>query len=316
MSKNKIQLQIGLSLIEFNELYLSEEACSQKVQGMRWPHGYRCDKCQSCNYWRFRRGHKDIFQCKDCKHQCSLTGGTIFEHTRLPLTTWFLAIQLISQSKNSISSLELHRQLKVNYKTAWLLKHKIMAVMFDAERQQKLVGRVEIDEAYLGGKLKSGGADCDSKNKTPFIAAVQTNKQGCPLYVKLTPVEEFSKKAISAWAEDNISKGAHFVTDGLAAFKVLKEFGTHEIHNIKQEGKVSTDSVFYWVNIVLGNVKSSLAGTFHCIKFHKYASRYLADVQFRFNRRFDLKKLFYSVIRQATLHRACPRSYLESVTNG
>ena len=192
MSKNKIQLQTGLSLIEFNELYLSEEICSQKVQEMRWPKGYHCDKCQHQKYWQFKRGNKQIFQCKSCRHQCSLTADTLFEHTRLPLTTWFLAIHLISQSKNSVSALELHRQLKINHKTAWLMKHKIMAVMFDVDRQRKLAGRVEITDTYLGAKLENGEIENESKRKAPFIAAVQTNKKGHPLYAKFTPVEYFT----------------------------------------------------------------------------------------------------------------------------
>ena len=244
MSQNKIQLQTGLSLIEFNELYLSEEACSQKVQEMRWPKGYRCDNCQHENYWQFKRGNKQIFQCKSCRHQCSLTAGTLFEHTRLPLTTWFLAIHLISQSKNSASALELHRQLKVNHKTAWLMKHKIMAVMFDVDRQRKLAGRVEIADTYLGNKPENGGMGNGSKNKAPFIAAVQTNEKGHPLYARFTPVDDFSKASISNWAKMNLVKGAHFVTDEVPGFTVLNEFGTHEIHNIKQEVKDRTKRIF------------------------------------------------------------------------
>ena len=316
MSKNKIQFQTGLSLIEFNKLYLSEETCCQKVQEMRWPQGYRCDQCKHDKYWQFKRGQKQIFQCKNCKHQCSLTAGTLFEHTRLPLTTWFLAIHLITQSKNSVSGLELHRHLKVNHKTAWLMKHKIMAVMFDVDQQRKLSKTVEIEHSHLSGTISDGKNARLLKNKAPFIAAVQTNDKGHPLYAKFTPVKDFGKQAITDWATDNLTKGAHFITDTLPGFKALDAFGTHQVHTNKRFGKQSTDCHFYWVNTVLSNVKTSLAGTFHCINFYKYGFRYLADLQFRFNRRFDLKKLFYSVIRQATQHRPCPRNYLESVTTG
>ena len=191
MSQNKIQFQIGLSLIEFNELYLSEDACSQKVQEMRWPKGFKCDKCQHPHNWTFRRGNKDIFQCKSCKHQCSLTAGTLFERTQLPLTTWFLAIHLISQSKNSVSALELHRQLRVNYKTAWLLKHKIMEAMFDGDQLRKLSGRIEVDDVYLGREQEGGGNGF--KKKAPFVAAVQINEYGHPLYARFSAVKDFTK---------------------------------------------------------------------------------------------------------------------------
>ncbi|NQZ58007.1 MAG: IS1595 family transposase [Lentisphaeraceae bacterium] len=308
---HKIQFQTGLSLIEFNKLYLSEEACCQKVQEMKWPQGFRCNKCQHSAYWKFTRGHKTIYQCKNCRCQCSLTAGTLFEHTQLPLSTWFLAIHLITQSKNSVSGLELHRQLQVNHKTAWLMKHKIMQMMFDGDREHKLCGRVEIEGAHLGSELEH-----HHKNQAPIIAAIQTNSKGHPLYAKFTPIANFTESSITNWAKDNLQKDSHCVTSGLASFKVLGKYTIHEVHVKKQPEKHVSSSTFYWVNTVLNNVKTSLCGTFHSINFYKYGFRYLADLQFRFNRRFNLKQLFYSVIKKAALHQPCPRKYLESVETG
>ena len=316
MSKNKIQFQIGLSIIEFNKKYLIESNCRKKVYEMRWPSGFVCEKCDQNDYWTFERGSKEIYQCKDCNHQCSLTAGTLFEHSRLPLTIWFLAIHLISQSKNSVSALELHRQLEVNYKTAWLLKQKIMQMMYDRDQQYKLSGRIEIDDAYLGGKLEGGKRGRGSENKSPFLAAVQTNENGHPVYARFSPVSSFSRDTLKNWADLNISQGSHCVTDGLDCFNSLKSYGTHEPHIISKEGHTCSNTTFYWVNTVLSNVKTSLSGTFHSLNFDKYGYRYLADLQFRFNRRFDLKRLFYSMIRNSVSHSPTSRKFIESAEYG
>jgi len=157
MPRNQIQFQIGLSLPEFNKLYGREESCREHLIKSRWPNGYSCDKCGHEEACRFNRGRRLMFECKNCSHQCSLTSGTLFERTRLPLTLWFLAFYLISQAKNSLSALELHRHLGINYKSAWLMKHKIMQLMYEGDQEYKLTGRIEIDDAYLGGKLEDGG---------------------------------------------------------------------------------------------------------------------------------------------------------------
>lgn len=90
-------------------------------------------------------------QCVLCRHQCSVISATIFEASKLPLSRWFLAMHLLTQSKNNVAALELKRHLGVCYKTAWLMKHKLMEVMRLREEPRQLVGRVEIDDAYLGG---------------------------------------------------------------------------------------------------------------------------------------------------------------------
>ena len=106
-----------------------------------------------------------------------MISGTIFEATKLPLTTGFLAMHLLTQSKNNVSALELKRHLGVSYPTAWAIKHKLMQVMRDRDEGWGLTGRVEIDEAYLGGE-HAGTPGRGSENKVPFVAAVQTTADG------------------------------------------------------------------------------------------------------------------------------------------
>jgi hypothetical protein len=115
------------------------------------------------------------YQCKNCRHQTTLTAGTIFEATKLSLTIWFQAIYVISQAKTGLSALALKRQLGVSYPTSWMIHHKLMHAMQRRDDHYLLGGLVQIDDAYLGGELSGGKAGRGSENKVPFVAAVEFN---------------------------------------------------------------------------------------------------------------------------------------------
>lgn len=145
------------------------------------------------------------------------------EHTHLPLTRWFLAMYLMTQNKNAISALALKRQLGVSYKSAWLLKHKLMQAMAQQGARYPLQGRVEIDDAYLGGE-RAGSINGGRKaaNKTAFVAAVQTREDGRPLYMRLTPVADFTNQEMVQWARCHLAAGCHVVSDGAPAFAQVR----------------------------------------------------------------------------------------------
>lgn len=182
MTMNRVQFQAGLSMAEFMDRYGSDEQCEAALIESRWPEGFACPSCGGGQNSSFRREGRRYFQCTACRHQCSVISGTIFEATKLPLSRWFLAMHLLTQSKNNVAALELKRHLGVCYKTAWLVKHKLMEVMRVREDGRQLDGRVEIDDAYLGGERSGGKSGRGSENKVAFIAAVQTTPDGHPLY--------------------------------------------------------------------------------------------------------------------------------------
>ena len=122
MAKNKIQFQKGYSITDLFKEYGTEKQCEDALFKWRWPDKFCCSKCGSDSYCSLKT--RRLYQCNHCHHQTSLTAGTIFEKTKLPLTTWFLGIHLLTQSKTGLSALELKRQLGVSYNTAWLMKHK------------------------------------------------------------------------------------------------------------------------------------------------------------------------------------------------
>ena len=299
MAQNKVQFQKGVGLSEFLQDYGSEDQCFDQLFKWRWPHGFTCPKCgydKSCCL-----KHRKLQQCHRCHHQTSLTAGTVFDSTKLPLTTWFQAFYFLSHDKKGVSAMELHRHLNISYNAAWRMKHKLMQVMLERDESKKLSGIIEMDDAYLGGERTGGKVGRGAPDKTPFIAAVSTTVEGHPVNLKLSVVSSFSKNALKAWSIQYLDEGSAVITDGLACFNGIAEAGFEHNSIVCGGGRASVDNdQFYWVNTVLGNLKSALRSTYHSIK-PKYAQRYLSEFQYRFNRRFQLKdfipRLAYVALR-------------------
>ena len=183
--KSRIQFQKGMSFEEFIAQYGTEDGCKEAIFWFRWPTGFVCPQCGNCTYCEIKT--RNLFQCNHCHHQVSITAGTIFHSTKLPLVTWFLAMYLITQSKNGIAALELKRHLGVSYNTAWAIKHKLMQVMLERDSEKKLSGDIVIDDSYLGAKRVSGKRGRGAGKKSPFVAAVETH-DGKPSRIKLNRV--------------------------------------------------------------------------------------------------------------------------------
>lgn len=285
MSRNSIQFQKGLSLPKFVETFGTEQQCRDALFKMRWPNGFTCPKCGNTSYCELKA--RPLFQCHKCRHQASLIAGTIFENTKLALTTWYLAIYLLTQHKSGVSALQLSRDLGVRYQTAWTIKHKLMQVMLERQHEKKLSDRIEIDDAYLGGE-RAGTVGRGSPNKVPFIAAVQTTEDKKPVTIQLRRVGGFRKTALAQYAKASLSPGSTVWSDGLSCFKAIGEAGFNHIPRVTGGGRSSAKNpIFKWVNTVLGNVKTSITGSYHAIS-KKHVPRYLAEFEYRFNRRYEL----------------------------
>ena len=291
MAMNRIQFQHGLSMPEFLKDYGTEAQCERVLEAVRWPNGFCCPRCGQAAHYVLRDGVRKVFQCNACRHQASLIAGTVFQGTKLPLTTWFLAIYLISQAKTGLSALALKRQLGVSYPTAWLIHHKLMQVMADREARYLLEGKIQVDDAYLGGERTGGKVGRGSENKVAFVAAVSLNEADRPLRVRLTPVPGFTLKAVAAWAKEHLAPGSAVFSDGLACFGAVTEAGCSHQPTVIAGRKPKEVPEFKWINTVFGNLKTSLSGCYHAFDFRKYATRYLAAFCYRFNRRFDLRSL-------------------------
>lgn len=288
MGRNAIQFQKGMSLKELQEKYGTDKKCYEELLALRWPNGFECPNCGYDNGCLLEK--RGLYECYRCGHQTSLTAGTIFHSTKLPLSTWFTGIYLVTQSKNGISAMSLSRQLGIGYNAAWRMKHKLMQVMLERGKDKKLGGEILIDDAYIGGERTGYKRGRGTRGKTPFVAAVEM-RDGRPRYVKLSRVKRFSKTQLKKWGKQHLIPDSIVTSDGLKCFNAISDAGCKHRRIITGGGKKAANHpVFQWLNTLIGNVKNSLSGTYHA--FHpKHTPRYLAEFQYRINRRFDLEAL-------------------------
>jgi hypothetical protein len=292
----------GLSETEFRERFGTEEACRKALYDMRWREGLTCPACGGRSFCQLRT--RKLFQCNRCKRQVRLTAGTVFQDTKLPLVTWFAAIYHLTQSKGGISSIELGRRLGVKQGTAWLVKHKLMRAMAAREAAKpKLEGRVEVDDAYLGGERPGGKRGRGAPGKTPVVAAVETTAERKPKRLRLTVVKGFRKKEVEKIAKRDLAPGTNVVSDGLSCWPAVERAGCEHFPIVTGSGKRAASwTPFRWVNTTLGNLKTAIAGTYHHVSA-KHAQSYLTSFAYRYNRRFRLdsivERLAWAAMRTA-----------------
>jgi len=309
VARNPIQMQKGMSLSELHAKYGTEAQCEAAVKAWRWPDGFVCPHCGSRDHAIV--GERELYLCHDCLVQTSLKAGTVFAKSLLPLTKWFQGMYLLTQAKNSISTLELARQLGVRPDTAALLRHKLMSVMVEREATRKLEGRVEMDDAVLGGEKSEadgGKRGRGGPNKTPFVVAVETSDDGRPRRLLLHVVASHDGASIETMAKAHLAPSACVLSDGLGCFRSVTKVGCSHVVVIASREPEQAEKLpaFRWVNTVLGNLKTAIVGTLKSVA-KRYVHRYLAEFQYRFNRRVDLASMLDRLACVAT--RAAPRPY-------
>lgn len=297
MAKNQVQFQKGYSVFDFMQDFGTEDKCEKALFNWRFPQGYVCRECSNTTYCQLKC--RKLLQCNRCGHQHSLTSGTLFAHSKLPLTKWFMAIHLLTQSKTGLSAMELKRQLGVNYDTAWKMKHKLLQAMKESEDKSKIGGIVQLDDVYWGGERRGGKRGRGAGGKTPFLAAVALNEEGHPVRMKMTVVEGFKTKVIAQWSEKYVKSDTIVISDGLPCFRAIASEDKHHIYS-KTGGDLHKleHPAYIWVNTMIGNVKNSLRGSCHAIA-PKHLPRHLAEYCFRFNNRFNLRDIMPRLAKAA-----------------
>lgn len=317
MAINAVQFQQGLSMMEFVAQYGTEAKCYRALYRSRWPQGFRCAACANRSRSRFRREGRVYYQCGACRHQTTLISGTLFEGTKLPLRTWFVAIYLLTSTKTNLSALELKRHLGVRYRTAWRLKHKIMQAMMEREEARQLTGFVQVDDAYLGGERNGGKVGRGAPGKQPFVIAVSTDETlEHPIFAVIEPVQAFDNASLMDWGARRLAPDAEVFSDGLGCFRRVIDLG--HAHTVLETGggRAATEAKgARWANVVLGNVKRAISGRYHAIKQAKYARRYLAEAAYRFNRRFQLREMLPRLLRAMVVCAPRPEPLLRAATN-
>ena len=164
--------QESITLPEFQKKYGDEDACREHLFTIRWPHGFICPKCGHTEYYFHTK--RKLYQCRQCRHQVSVTAGTVMHGTHTPLVKWFWAIYLASRDKRGISALRLKGELDVCYTTAWTMLHKIRKAMGERDAAYQLAGLVEVDDSYFGCP-KNGGKRERGTEQQSVIVGVSLN---------------------------------------------------------------------------------------------------------------------------------------------
>ncbi len=293
-----------MKLIDVTKAFANDEQCLAYFETRRWPDGVRCTVCGAKEVSRITRKvsaktenkRAQLYQCleKSCKHQFSVTEGTLFHKSHLPLNKWFMAISLLVDAKKSMSALQLSRHLGCNYRTAWYLAHRIREAMVDADAP-KLTGVVEIDETYIGGKQR--GHKAKRKNKDVVIGVRERGGE-----VRLVHTKDATAESLWEVAKQHISPDAQAImTDENPGYN----FRLTRLRNVRHSRIKHKDRVYVKGDVHTNTVESAfsllkrgLIGSFHQVSI-KHLQRYLNEFGYRFNRREDADIFEQTVSRMA-----------------
>jgi transposase-like protein len=281
------------TLLELERRFSSDAVCRQYLFALRWPQGFVCSRCGGRKAWQMKGG---LWLCAQCRHQSSVTAGTVFQDSHLPLTVWFRAIWHLTSQKNGISALGLQRALGLgSYKTAWAMLHKLRRAMVRPGRE-RLHGTVEVDEAYWGGE-EEGVVGRQTEEKALLGVAAEKDGQGIGR-IRLRCLSDLSGASLHGFIAEAIEPGSTVQTDGLNAYLGLQGY----LHDRRvQRRQPKGEHLLPRVHRVVSLLKRWLLGTHQGAIAHEHLADYLNEFTFRFNRRKSASrgKLFYRLAQQA-----------------
>ena len=266
-----------MDLIKLMDDFHSDEKCREVLEELRWPNGVACIRCGSTHIRHTTS--RNQYDCADCGYQFSVTVGTMLHDTHLPLKKWFLAVYLMTEAKKGISALQLKRTLKVAYRTAWYLCHRIRAAMEDAY-PIPLRGVVEIDETFIGGKVRGKGRGY-RENKAAVVGAVQREGKIVLKVIQSRDRDTLHRFIREATADETVA----YFTDEWAPYEGIQDDDTvHETVNHSAEEWVRGDVHTNTIENVWSLLKRSIIGAYHKVSI-KHLDAYLDELEWRFNNR-------------------------------
>lgn len=268
-----------IDLVSLIAEYGSEEKCRAYLEELRWPDGITCPRCGSRKISRIQK--RGQFDCDACRFQFSVTAGTIFHDSHLPLWKWFLAVYVMGESKKGISANQLKRMLSVSYKTAWYLAHRVRAALHDAN-PELLTGIVEADETYVGRQDpgRHGGRNVGRK-QSAVVGAVERGGN-----VKFRVTKRVDKKSLHAFLNEVVADDAEAIyTDDWLGYRGIGDADTlHRTVNHSRREWVQADVHTNTIEGVWSLFKRSLVGSYHHLSV-KHLPAYLDEMAFRYNER-------------------------------
>lgn len=292
MTEFYISEDFPTSEIEFEKRFRSDKACYDYLFKMKWPNGFICPKCGHQYYWI---SAKYVYICKRCESHFSLTADTIMHDSKKPITYWFKAMWWFTTRKSGVNAINLQDLLGFSYVTAWSWLQKLRRCTIRKDRE-KLSGRVEVDEFYIGGQ-KPGKRGRGAAGKRIVVAAVERKGRKIER-IRLQIVDDCSSESLTTFIDQNVEEGSQVVTDGWKGYDLDEDrYDHHQVLLSKSKDKYSALS---GVHLVASLVKRLILGTFQGRVDSKYLQNYLDEYVFRFNRRTsrNIGKKFMRIVQQ------------------
>lgn len=281
----------GLTLGDLFERFPTPDKAREYLEVLHWPNGPICPHCGNADAKRIysiaanpaKKVRAGLKKCAECKKQFTVTVGTVFEDSHVPLNKWLIAVYLLCASKKGMSAHQLHRMLKVTYKTAWFMFHRLRYAMREPAFQGKLGGPgkvVESDETWIGGRARGVGKGKGWVNKVHVFAMVERGGE-----VRSMPMGSVTASNLKAAMDEHIDKSTRLMTDGNSSYTVPgREYASHERVDHSAEEYVRGDVYTNTIEGVFSLLKRGVHGTYHHWS-KKYLSQYLAEFDFRYNLR-------------------------------
>ena len=269
-------------------IFKTEETARQFLEDTLWPGGPVCPHCEAEGAYKIegRQESKSparpgLYKCKECEKQFTVTVGTIFEDSHIPLSKWLLALHLMCASKKGVSAHQLHRMLGITYKSAWFMAHRIRHAMDEGPLADMLRGIVEADETYVGGRRRGSNPGRGAPHKTAVFALVE-RKRGL---VHSQPVEKVTAANLTEIMRQKVHRNTEIMTDDFGSYRGLNvRFKSHETVNHGAgeyvRGNVHTNTVEGYFSLL----KRGLNGIYHHVS-KQHLHRYLDEFNFRYNAR-------------------------------
>lgn len=278
-----------MTIPEINILFPTDARCRALLQRLRWPEGVMCPRCKDTRVSVLQDYGR--FECVGCEYQFTVTSGTIFHDSHLPLTKWFLAVLLLVEARKGISAKQLQRTIGMGYKTAWYLCHRIRKAMAGAHKPM-LDGTIEMDETYVGGKQRGLGHGWRTRKTKQVVIGIRQRSGD----VRFFHAEDAKTGTLAKYIKENISTDVDvIVTDDLPAYQKAVGKAKHETVNHTAKEYVRGDIHTNTVESAFSLLKRGIIGTWHKISA-KHLAAYLEEMEFRFNRR-KRSDLFVDTLR-------------------
>lgn len=284
---------------EFIEMFPDDDACVAFLAKLRWPEGFICPACKQASIpWNANR---DRLICPICRHQTSVTAGTIFDKTRTPLKTWFEAAWHVSTAKSGMSAKTLERTIGTSYKVAWMMLHRFRVAMVNNQRSQ-LSGIVEVDESFVGGETH-GGKRGRGTGKSIVVIAVEIKQPKGFGRVRMRHIPDSSGDSLVPFICDMIAPGSVVRTDGWKGYNSVTDHGYQREIIVQSSSGDPAHVSMPGVHRIASLFKRWILGTHQGSVLPLHLQSYLEEFTFRFNRRTSRSRglVFRRLIEQAVI---------------